>query len=1451
MAVWRGKKKLNSDEIDSSIKQSHKKLKDNVKLFGPTKKVQQIYDNLNTKSEQADMDSFRLKSPVKPIKTIFTNDSNLANSFDNMEKAATKEQDLSIQEVKKKNPLVMLKELWDARKEGEDLLKDAAYNAGLISTILNTIRDLFRNKAKDYLAKHKEDNQTFSFGNLVDNLKETIKHVGKNIFSIINDKESSKKTASEGLADLFNKAYNYISFKAASYIANIDLPELQDKILKNSQEITGKVVGLNLSDMVGGSKDVTRKKIKEIFFEDKSTFNSLKNSTGGSIKVDLLLNIESAAKLDVYAYQLYYQTETDGMEALYRDLLHINGLTIKPLYDKYLNYIKKINKQNEYTKIGYEAYLLAKNYAPYQDYQLINEANEDYKDYLKDLDDRKNSAFTSAAIDVVLNIALPGVGKTFKALGKFAKTAMLAKKAGKASKLAKVLSVVGKAGSKVGRAKELLNNASKVINKPTKYILKSTLPEVATLGTKALGTTILESEIDRLVSIDESLNKDQQDAITNLLGEFTKDYLKNSAENAIKGTALNLIGGEILNKSKALKIDTMSRKISAVLTNINNEDFFEIPEENKDISLSIEDIFNYINITIDDNNPWKNILGYQIKAKHANTLIKLYSIYNTFQDYGGSFKKRLKNDLGVDTEWDLFKQSVNKTFTKDNLMSLAQTFNPGFSDDDVKVASEILGTYKKFKEDNQSENDDLDLDEKDSDIKASTIKFEEPRLIYGFNKAGYDNKPKLSGTNSGDIFYIIKRVHDLDDKITVLIANLMFIPADIGNPSSSLIQFEDIRKYSAQLYNYYKNAKYKQLTEEEMLNLKYIIYCLNGVDFTFENFLFAISSGYWTAELEELTYSMFNIVNIEGKPCIVSSSASITPEPFTYDDKIIKDLINKIKELAKTNNGEDDVSIDLIQNLDDVLNIEPGKNITIVNGESLKSFLDNDIIVDDSVINTKEEAENIIKKYRKELDLSIVMDNTNSESFIKEATELLEKSETPFDYLEKIRNELSQLRDKITDDVLDSFISKHVLIGSTIKIPIKVNEKTNEITESKEITLDIIHDLFYEQKNKNMKNDIENSCMNYFKKGFYIASHYLITNVIDQIDFAKKHVFNPNLRFTKEYNEYVKNYGSNVYNNYNTLKNYPYAFSVFNHVLIYAIETYTMFSSYFFESSKTKTMVNGYDVTDYSFRNQKLDILKINTSFNKLLRNFGDFKKFTELVDYSLNTFNNQLTNSERNNMKECFLRALLSVMVFMHFLNEFLINCFNSIDKLMEKANKTSTKNIERFKKFHKEITIGLDSIREKLDKLSNICSSSTVFVSKNLNNNIVNSSLFDKEQDFFIEELKIYYNLLAYTIGPCMGFHDEADVQAYEKACEGVAGAATIASAIIFGSTGVGLVIELGVGLYMLGSSIYDYCQQDQMNTAGIDIGNKFGEQIKQKLDFSMEQYGYDSIINGEFIL
>lgn len=716
-----------------------------------------------------------------------------------------------------------------------------------------------------------------------------------------------------------------------------------------------------------------------------------------------------------------------------------------------------MDKDTQLRWLAYSAYQIAKLWAPYSDIQ----ANQTIIDESSNLD-QKSREINQTLITAGAEIGISVLGYFGNKIGN--KASRFFRKNGidvlrKTSSLkngnivkrttGKITKGFGTVLSKAGKGLDKLTNskadpikllASGNVEGALGSIGKKTLKKLATntasnyliptvlnaTGPK-LASMAFETSLNKATSLSEEEKKALSEVVYDVSSAFFFELNENKFDNMIN------VSANLAKSSKHHNVEKVSNLLASVLA-VPRYETFTVTEEMREKPISL----NMLAKSIPELKPYipETIGNLAITADKINDFIWYTSIYDNFlktlryQNKKSSGLQKLSENTSK-----AIQAGLNEFFKTENIVKIFNaTTGEYISENDV---SEIMNLL--------SENNDLDLSKNDDkqDESINHIEYEEePKLI-----EGWSHRDLLSGLNGGDLPYIIKRVRDLEGRYVILLANLNVITPELGNSSSfSTIEFAEIRKYSKQYYEYYKNASYQEISEDALMYYRYLMYCLNGVDFSKDNFLSFYESE-WSSELEELVYILFDIFTINDKLCKVSSSTSSLPDPEESTNQFIKKILSTIKEKAKEVDSE--YSEEVIDTIDNVLNDLSinGLDAPVTQLDFKKDIAADDNLLTDDLVNNIESSYDTLKElddtFRRDF---VSLDNYSDNSkYIKWIFEESAKYDTPFDTLmflvEQLDKEYTKLSKMKTNKSLGNDITDSLFNGFTMDQTISVKKK--------------------------------------------------------------------------------------------------------------------------------------------------------------------------------------------------------------------------------------------------------------------------------------------------------------------------------------------------------------------------------------------------------------------------
>ena len=874
--------------------------------------------------------------------------------------------------------------------KGVNLVANSIYKAG--KTVDYYLTELPRRKIEEkesYLVDKAEAAGFLS--QIIDNVKNIVKGRASKYAKESEDKESIQKLMSLkelkpeeilnsgiSLDEIVNGAFDYLTYKGSLWLADEDKPDFN---LMNEN------IKKNLMDMVGSSTVLADKKDAKGGIAERSKAQIYNKIDKRQIKSAL------AAKVLLGIHDTKQKDETDSFLKLVKDLMSLYK-SMNPSKNwngaeqlrRILGLDKTRGDMHAIRSLGYKAYEIASKYA--RAHKLVN--NFDINS-LAEEEKKKAKAISDAAKEAVINIGL-SAATAFLAVGvgKLAKNAKFLKKA--ASK------VVKKFGTKSIVSKTITGafykNSQTVTNGMKKAAIKQVVGGAITGAAIASSATLIRNVVEDKVLKGIGLNENIRERVKTVV---------NSKLNFD-----GLLGDQMLSKisqlkpAKKMKQKEMFAQVATALTNVEYKEY--IPENEtfqKNFRFNLQQLKDKFGSDIFT----EDQTIFDMTPHTINLLIwagKIVKEISTIQ------KKYKKEGSEVTNPLNCIKDTF---FAKDGLVS-------------------ILGNRPS----GNSESFTLNNVDEQSTIKQADgyqiIEESEPVLYYGWNTAGTESP--LPGEGAYDLLFIIKRVPEIVDRLTVLSANLKIIPEGLPDkPGGCSVEFESIKYYSSQYYKYYKDATYRKVSDDEYLEYQYMIFCLNGVALSMEDFSFFLSTVSPGDEFHKYTDIMFDICYVNGERCIVSSS-SITPEPEKERLKIIKKLTEQVKKLIKENAELTSEDMEMINPMLEDMNVE--ENIKIIEGDTIK--LDNNLsfnldygsgLKEFNLEDINPDQRLLPREYNTKYNRDLLLLEDDANISLETYTEILNKEETAS---EKLWNTYKKLAEELND--LSSRSDWQLLISPTV-----------------------------------------------------------------------------------------------------------------------------------------------------------------------------------------------------------------------------------------------------------------------------------------------------------------------------------------------------------------------------------------------------------------------------------
>lgn len=312
MAIFKDRVKIKTNDIDSQIKKSEKRNKRSSNLFGSTKEQEKRYQSLPGLRGKSDKEKEKSNKEIKNIDMMDNNDS-LKEALSGLNESNEESLELEKTSVMSRNPLKLLSDMNDKRKQFEAILEDKAFEAGKLSAIFDGIRKLFQKQAKRYVKEHRNDNSSEEVAKTILSVKEIAGKVGSDVLQAILKNKKGDSTAQKGLETVFKKAFDYLTFKAACFIANEDVPEIKDAILDKAAELTGANSNIYPTDMIGGQKDHAQGVFYKVYKEHMSEMKGMSNEA-----FSILTNVADYATYERNAGIFNFNDVMEFYEALYK-----------------------------------------------------------------------------------------------------------------------------------------------------------------------------------------------------------------------------------------------------------------------------------------------------------------------------------------------------------------------------------------------------------------------------------------------------------------------------------------------------------------------------------------------------------------------------------------------------------------------------------------------------------------------------------------------------------------------------------------------------------------------------------------------------------------------------------------------------------------------------------------------------------------------------------------------------------------------------------------------------------------------------------------------------------------------------------------------------------------------------------------------------------------------------
>lgn len=1131
-------------------------------------------------------------------------------------------------------------------------------------------------------------------------------------------------------------------------------------------------------------------------------------------------------------------------------------------------------------KLAGLAYLIAAENAPYKEVKPKQEIVNEYEMILLD-----NQRIKSAYVQAALTIGMALLGGAFsKIAGKVS-----SKIAGKV-----VNEGVGK-GFKGFVTKNALNwttEMSKGGSKAVRYLSGATkdLPSTITkLGlkfatkaalkplTKTLFTNIaVNVGMNKLEKNLDSLGEEQKTAVVELMDTFVENFEQQNLNALANNVTKNIVGTLATNLDPLTKRETI-QVISTVMSTPRLE-YIKVDAGDEDIKITLKDLGDFLDIKPSNNeqgvDKFTDLLfnseyeDYGISARDINDIIWVITAFKNAARLNTMYTIRKAQRPKLDTISDVLNKTLVNTFNDDNLGKFINKFSEG------KITEEEAQTGLAFIKELKNSNINININEDLTRAYSNEDSWEtfidtEPLLLYGWNIYGIDgiDSIKLSGVNVGDVPYIIRHCKSLNDRFIELTANLKLLPNDLADGAfGSKIEFASIRKYSEQYYKYYKDAKFNKLSDDTLMNFRYLFYCLNGVDFNPENFMEFLEED-WDDELEDQLFFLFDIVDVEGKGyCTIVPGNSPVPEPDQYNNDLLNKFFKLIQDMSKDTTEEEAEVMNLALN-----DIQSKYSLTdnSFDYNEAEGFKNYDILKSDYIpegINN-----NLVSKYKQEYNKDFVAKGEYYPDFVKKYTiDFLKKYKTPYRLLKELSNELDKsMRDRWGDD-FDEKLAKNISPTITFELPTKQDDSNNIIT--KKVVINIFEDIFKHGRNTNeygkrFNAGLKNS-LNAYKTSNVKLFESMINYAQTMINLLCTSVFDPSLDFKndgKVINSYIPDIdkkdiqGRNVYNSLDET-NKPQAFYLFKQAYLLGTEIILLIESFYQHIIVTEEVIESeylespMIITKETTYQSTFTMLGLIQTIRKIMLYLGDFKQFSTLFTELLGKYYDEEAIQEKlstlSHLENSFkATSILVCQSGINLLYDILGDGKDTGVSAKFKAICDQAELITAFDDWFGKC-VSKESKEENLGKLNMLVSQACAF-SDNGKSYLKNSSA---ETEYYETFIPTYYEVLTLLVVPAFAVTHANEIQEY---VDGILLAGELAAAAIViaftaaGSAvpGIGTIVGALVGvLAMCVTMAYrEFFTQPTVYTEYINVASSMSRNYKNMVETSMHMYGPEDVLQG----